>query len=61
MVDDRSGVAYQEYHGVYGEDVGAALRFLFAAMSPKKVSDFPFQGPGRGDFNLFVEVDQLRD
>ncbi len=43
-VDDRSGVAYQEYHGVYGEDVGAALRFLFAAMSPKKVEDFPFQG-----------------
>ena len=39
----------------------AALRFLFAAMSPKKVEDFPFQGPGRGDFNLFVEVDQLRD
>jgi hypothetical protein len=32
VVDDRSGVAYQEYHGVYGEDVEAALRFLFAAM-----------------------------
>ena len=44
VVDDRSGVAYQEYHGVYGEDVGAALRFLFSAMSPKKVEDFPFQG-----------------
>jgi hypothetical protein len=27
VVDDRSGVAYQEYHGVYGEDVEAALRF----------------------------------
>ena len=44
VVDDRSGVAYQEYHGVYGEDVGAALRFLFAAMSPQKEEDFPFQG-----------------
>lgn len=44
VVDDRSGVAYQEYHGVYGEDVEAALRFMFAAMSPKKESDFPFQG-----------------
>ena len=44
VVDDRSGVAYQEYHGVYGEDVEAALRFMFAAMSPKTESDFPFQG-----------------
>ena len=44
VVDDRSGVAYQEYHGVYGENVEAALRFLFAAMSPKAESDFPFQG-----------------
>ena len=44
VVDDRSGFAYQEYHGVYGEDVEAALRFIFAAMSPKSESDFPFQG-----------------
>jgi hypothetical protein len=44
VVDDRSGVAYQEYHGVYGEDVEAALRFLFAAMSPKSVEEFPLQG-----------------
>jgi hypothetical protein len=44
VVDDRSGVAYQEYHQVYGEDVEAALRFLFAAMSAKKVENFPFQG-----------------
>jgi hypothetical protein len=44
VVDDRSGVAYQEYHGVYGEDVEAALRFLFAAMAPKPGEDFPFQG-----------------
>jgi hypothetical protein len=44
VVDDRSGVAYQEYHCVYGEDVEAALRFLFAAMSSKPVEGFPFQG-----------------
>ncbi len=31
VVDDRSGVAYQEYRCVYGEDVEAALRFLFNA------------------------------
>jgi hypothetical protein len=40
-VDDRSGVAYQEYHGVYGEDVEAALRFLFNAMAPKPEEDGP--------------------
>jgi hypothetical protein len=28
VVDDRSGVAYQEYHCVYGEDVEAALRHI---------------------------------
>ena len=44
VVDDRSGVSYQEYHGVYGENVEAALRFLFNAMSSKKTEDFPFQG-----------------
>ena len=44
VVDDRSGVAYQEYHCVYGEDVEAALRFLFAAMSPKKDAQFVLQG-----------------
>ena len=44
VVDDRSGVAYQEYHSVYGENVEAALRFLFAAMSPKPDEAFPFQG-----------------
>jgi hypothetical protein len=44
MVDDRSGVAYQGYHGVYGEDVEAALRFLFAAMAPKNDESIPFQG-----------------
>ena len=44
VVDDRSGVVYQEYHGVYGEDVEAALRFLFAAMAPKSEESLPFQG-----------------
>jgi hypothetical protein len=44
IVDDRSGVAYQEYHGVYGEDVEAALRFLFHAMSPKSTEGFAFHG-----------------
>jgi hypothetical protein len=44
VVDDRSGVSYQEYHGVYGEDVEAALRFMFAAMSPKSSDELPFQG-----------------
>jgi hypothetical protein len=32
VVDDRSGLAYQEYRCVYGEDVEAGLRFLFNAM-----------------------------
>ncbi len=44
VVDDRSGVAYQEYRTVYGEDVIAALRFLFNAMSPKPSADMPLQG-----------------
>ena len=44
VVDDRSGVAYQEYRCVYGEDAESALRFLFNAMAPKGEADFPFQG-----------------
>jgi hypothetical protein len=44
VVDDRSGVAYQEYRCVYGEDVEAGLRFLFNAMAPKQIDDFLFQG-----------------
>jgi hypothetical protein len=44
VVDDRSGAAYQEYHCVYGEDVEAALRFMFAAMSPKKDAQFVLEG-----------------
>lgn len=44
VADDRSGVCYQEYHCVYGEDTEAALRFLFNAMSPKQIPGFPLQG-----------------
>jgi hypothetical protein len=44
VVDDRSGVCYQEYRCVYGEDVEGALRFLFNAMAPKPMEGFPFQG-----------------
>lgn len=43
-VDDRSGVAYQEYRCVYGEDAASALRFLFGAMAPKPLDHVPFQG-----------------
>jgi type II secretory pathway predicted ATPase ExeA len=44
IVDDRSGLCYQEYHCVYGEDVEAALRFLFNAMTAKTTDGFAFQG-----------------
>ena len=44
IVDDRSGVCYQEYRCVYGEDTEAALRFLFNAMGAKDNPGFPFQG-----------------
>jgi hypothetical protein len=44
VVDDRSGVAYQEYRCVYGEDIEAASRFLFNAMAPKQIEGFPFHG-----------------
>lgn len=44
VVDDRSGVAYQEYRCIYGEDAESALRFLFDAMAPKADPAFPFQG-----------------
>lgn len=47
IVDDRSGVAFQKYDVVYGEDVESALRFLFEAMTPKEIDGFPFYGiPG---------------
>lgn len=44
VVDDRSGVCYQEYHCVYGEDTEAALRFLYNAMAAKSIEGCPFQG-----------------
>jgi hypothetical protein len=44
VVDDRSGVAYQECRCVYGEDVEAALRFLFNAMASKADAGDLFQG-----------------
>ena len=44
VTDDRSGLNYQEYHCVYGEDVEAALRFLFRAMAPKTDERFVFRG-----------------
>jgi hypothetical protein len=44
VVDDRSGVAYQEYHCAYGEAVEVALQFLFNAMAPKADARFPFGG-----------------
>jgi hypothetical protein len=44
VVDDRSGVAYQEYRCVYGEDAECALRFLYNAMATKPEGDRPFQG-----------------
>ncbi len=44
VVDDRSGMCYQEYHCVYGENVEAAKRFLFNAMTTKTGNNSPFQG-----------------
>ncbi len=44
VVDDRSGVGYQEYRCVYGEDAESALRFLFNTMAAKADAAFPFQG-----------------
>lgn len=44
VVDDRSGVGYQEYRCVYGEEAEAALRFLFNAMATKPEAELPFQG-----------------
>lgn len=44
IVDDRSGVMYQEYHLSEGENVLMALRFLFNAMSPKPHQGFSCQG-----------------
>jgi hypothetical protein len=74
VVDDRSGVAYQEYRCVYGEDMEAALRFLFNAMAPKQIDGFPFQGipkmiysaysgsagPRQGNFSIEVALARKR-
>jgi hypothetical protein len=49
VVDDRSGVAYQEYRCVYGEDVETALRFLFNAMARKTASE-------QGDYDPFEGI-----
>jgi len=34
-VDDRSGVVYDEYRCIYGEEAEAALRFLFNAIAKR--------------------------
>lgn len=44
VVDDRSGMTYQEYHLSKGENVLMALQFLFNAMSSKPQQNMPFQG-----------------
>ena len=44
VTDDKSGVLYSEYIETTGEDALTALKFLFRAMSAKKIKGFPFQG-----------------
>jgi hypothetical protein len=44
VVDDRSGMTYQEYCLSDGENVFMALKFLFNAMSHKSKTKVPFQG-----------------
>lgn len=44
LVDDRSGVLYQEYFLSDGEGALMALQFLFNAMAPKNQKNNPFQG-----------------
>ena len=44
VTDDKSGVLYSEYIEAAGEDALTALKFLFRAMSAKKIKGFPFQG-----------------
>ena len=61
VVDDRSGMCYQEYHCVYGENVSAALRFLFNAMTAKTGTNSPFQGIPAAIYNeLYVELQERR-
>lgn len=44
ITDDKSGTIYFEYVLTHGEDALTALRFLFNAMSAKKIPGIPFQG-----------------
>lgn len=44
VVDDRSGVSYQEYRCVYGEDAESALRFLYNAMAQKSLEGLVLMG-----------------
>jgi transposase InsO family protein len=44
VVDDRSGMTYQEYHLSKGENVLMALKFLFNAMTSKPQQNIAFQG-----------------
>ena len=44
VTDDKSGVLYSEYIEAMGEDVLTALKFLFRAMSAKKILGYPCQG-----------------
>ena len=44
VVDDRSGVAYQEYHCACGEAAAVALQFLFNAMVPQADERCPLGG-----------------
>lgn len=44
VTDDKSGTLYSEYVEATGEDTLTALKFLFRAMSAKKIAGFPFQG-----------------
>ncbi|WP_116964764.1 DDE-type integrase/transposase/recombinase [Fastidiosibacter lacustris] len=44
VTDDKSGMLYYEYVESDGEDVLTALKFLFNAMSAKKIEGMPFQG-----------------
>jgi hypothetical protein len=44
VTDDHSGIVYAEYRETRDEDVQAGLEVIYAAMAPKKESQFPFQG-----------------
>ena len=44
VVDDRSGVAYQEYRCVYGEDVESACAFCSTRCARRTTSHSPSKG-----------------